>query len=342
MKRYTVDIDALHKIFRTLDPVRIRILALLEREELAVQDLTQVLGLAQSTVSRHLGMLRDADLVEDRRAGTFSYYRFREPTDATASRAWSLARHVLSQDPLSTRDADALHDVLAARATRSRAFFDQVGPEWDALRQVFNDDAQRARAIARLVPSHLTVADIGTGTGVLAAELASLGMRVIAVDQSSEMLAAARAKLLADDLLARVDLRQGEISALPLDDREVDAALAHMVLHYVPSPADALAEMARVVRPGGRVVAVDFVPHDREWMRKQLGVLWQGFELADVRTWFERAGLRDVQVEVQRRRPGSGEVPATFIATGDAPGVGDTHGVAAPSRARPPQPSGSR
>lgn len=313
-----MDIDHLHKLFRALDPVRIRILALLEREELAVQDLTQVLGLAQSTVSRHLGVLRDAGLVADRRAGTFSFYRFAKPTEPAVAQAWQLTRDVLEHDPIRRRDDDALRDVLAARASRSRAFFDQVGPEWDALRQVFNDDAQRARAITRLVPPGLTVADIGTGTGVLAAELAGLGMDVIAVDHSREMLAAAREKLRSQDLLARVDLRCGEASNLPLADHEADAALAHMVLHYVPSPADALAEMARIVKPGGRVVAVDFVPHDREWMRKQLGVLWQGFELADVASWFERAGLDRVQVEVSRRRPGAGDLPATFIATGIA------------------------
>jgi len=314
-----MDVDALHKIFRTLDPIRIRILALLEREELAVQDLTQVLGLAQSTVSRHLSVLRESGLVADRRAGTFSYYRFAEPTDPVARQAWNLARDVLGEDPVSRRDADALQDVLLARVTRTRSWFDSLAPEWDALRRVFNDDAQRARAISRLVTPDRTVADIGTGTGVLAAELATLGLRVIAVDHSKEMLAAAREKLLAEGALDRVELRHGEVGKLPLHDGEVDAAFAHMVLHYLPSPLDALREMVRVVRPGGQIVVVDFLPHDREWMRKELGSQWQGFDPDSGRDWFSQAGLDRFRLESQEPRAGSKDVPATFIASGRRP-----------------------
>ncbi len=311
--------DQLQKIFKTLaDTTRVRILALLEREELAVQELMRVLGMAQSRVSRHLAILREAGLLRDRRDGTFAYYRFPTPQEGAWRDAWELARGQLADDPTADRDAAELREVLAARAHRTRSWFDAVGPEWDALRKVFNDDVLRARAIAHLAPPGLSVCDVGTGTGVLALELARLGVRVVAVDHSEAMLDAARAKLDAEDVEG-VELRRGDAAHLPLDDASVDAAFAHMVLHYLPSPADALAEMGRVVKPGGRVVVVDFEEHDRDWMREELGVQWLGFPLDDVRAWLRAAGLEDVRVEHTDAAARSTDLPATFIASARRP-----------------------
>jgi ubiquinone/menaquinone biosynthesis C-methylase UbiE len=304
--------EALQKIFKTLsDSTRVRILALLDREELAVQELMDVLGMAQSRVSRHLGILREAGLLRDRREGTYVFYRFAPPREGAWHDAWELARRELASDPIAERDAAALVRVVEARASRIRTFFDSVGPEWDALRGVFNDDALRARAIAHLAPAGLTVADVGTGTGVLAKELALLGMRVVAIDHAPRRLEAARAAFDKEGI-TNVELRGGEAQALPLGDAEVDAAFAHMVLHYVPQPAEAIREMTRVVKPGGRVVVVDFVQHEAEWMREELGVLWLGFPSDDVVRWLEGAGLRDVRVQ----HYASPDLPATFVASG--------------------------
>jgi ArsR family transcriptional regulator len=311
--------DTLQKVFKTFsDPTRVRILALLEREELAVQELMDVLGMAQSRVSRHLAILRDAGLVQDRRDGTYVFYRFVAPAAAAWQETWSLVSRTLREDPSSERDLAALSQVMEARAERTRSFFDSVGPEWDALRKVFNDDALRARAITRLVTPGLRVADVGTGTGILAAELARLGLRVIAIDNSARMLDAARAKLAGEGQVG-VELRRGEASALPLADGEVDAALAHMVLHYLPSPADAVREMARAVRPGGRVVLVDFVRHSHEWMRQELGVAWLGFESAEIEAWCAEAGLVELRQEAFEGRTGARDLPATFIAAARKP-----------------------
>jgi ArsR family transcriptional regulator len=311
--------ESLQRVLRTLaDPTRVRILALLEREELAVQELMEVLGMAQSRVSRHLGILREAGLLRDRREGTYVFYRFAAPAPGAWRDAWELARRELAGDAFAQRDAASLVRVVEARASRSRSFFDAVGPEWDALRKVFNDDALRARAIAHLAPAGWTVADVGTGTGILAGELARLGMRVIAVDHSPRMLEAARANLDREGL-AGVELRGGEANALPLADGEVDAALAHMVLHYLPSPADALREMARVVRPGGVVVVVDFVRHEAEWMRDELGVLWLGFPPDEVVAWFGAAGLVAARVEHFATPSAARDLPATFIASARCP-----------------------
>jgi len=305
--------EKLQKVFKTLaDPTRLRILRLLAEHELAVQELMEVLGMAQSRVSRHLGILREAGLLLDRREGTWSLYRFEPPAPGAWRDAWALAREALEAEPQTERDLAALAQVVAARAAHSRSFFDAVGPEWDALRKVWNDDLLRARAVTRLVSPGLQVLDLGTGTGVLARELAEAGLRVIAVDHSPAMLEAARAKLLEAGIQG-VELRQGEASRLPLADAEVDAAVAHMVLQYLASPLEALTEMARVVRPGGRVVVVDFVRHDREWMRQELGVLWMGFPPDEIRNQLEAAGLSSVRTRIQPSAARGADLPDTFI-----------------------------
>lgn len=310
--------EALRQVFKTLaEPTRLRLMALLEREELAVHELTEVLDMAQSTVSRHLGILREAGLLSDRREGTYVYYRLK-PAHGAWREVWDLTKRSLREDSTRARDLAALESILEERSQRTRHYFESVGPEWDALRKVFHDDVQRARAINKLVPRELRVADIGTGTGVLAGELAGLGLSVVAVDHSQRMLEAARAKLGASGV-SGVEFRCGEAGNLPLKDGEVDAAFAHMVLHYLPSPAEAVGEMARVVRPGGRVVVVDFVQHDREWMKDKLGVMWRGFPSDTVVTWFEQAGLTDFELEVGESPSKNNDLPATFIATGNKP-----------------------
>jgi ArsR family transcriptional regulator len=315
MTKKTTAAEELQRIFKILsDATRVRILGLLEREELVVQELMDVLGMAQSRVSRHLAILREAGLVEDRRNGTYVSYRLAPPDDGPWNEAWKLVRKNLVRDPTARRDIAGLERALEARGERSRSFFDSVGPEWDALRKVFHDDLLRARAIAHLVPPGLTAADIGTGTGILAAELARLGLRVIGVDNSARMLDAARTKLDAEGL-ADVELRNGEAHRLPIADSEVDAAFAHMVLHYLPSPLEALHEMVRIVKPGGTVVVVDFLQHEHEWMRQELRVVWLGFPEDTLREWFDQVGLPDVQIEREAPISRGKDLPSTFIAT---------------------------
>jgi ubiquinone/menaquinone biosynthesis C-methylase UbiE len=311
--------DELQRVFKTLsDPTRMRILSLLEREELVVQELMAVLGMAQSRVSRHLAILREAGLLADRRDGTYVAYRFVPPDAGAWHDAWMLVRQRLENDPTAQRDLAALERTLEARGERSRSFFDAVGPEWDALRKVFHDDVLRARAVNRMIPPDLRVADIGTGTGILATELARLGLRVIGIDNSSRMLDAARVKF-EEAGLAGIELRRGEAHRLPIADGDVDAAFAHMVLHYLPSPAEALREMARIVKPGGSVVVVDFLQHEHEWMRQELRVVWLGFPEETVRDWFQQAGLGDPRIEVEDSAPRSRDLPDTFIASARRP-----------------------
>lgn len=312
--------DVLLKVFKTLnDPTRMRLLGVLEREELAVQELTEVLGTPQSTVSRHLGILREAGLLHDRREGTHVFYSFRLPEEKVWQDAWELARAALADDPDARADKAALTAVFRARAGRNQAWFDSVGPDWDVLRRVFNDDAQRARAITKLVPTGLRVADLGTGTGVLAIDLARAGLTVIAVDHAQKMLEAAAANATAAAVADRIEFRAGEATDLPLADAEVDAVFAHMVLQYLPRPQDALAEMARVLRPDGRVVLVDFVAHDRAWMQHKLNAHWLGFATDTVQEWLAQAGFAHASIEIHEPEDRGSDLPATFIASASKP-----------------------
>jgi len=310
--------DELQKVFKTLsDPTRIRILRLLESEQLVVQELMEVLGMAQSRVSRHLAILRAAGLVTDRRDRTFVSYRMSPPTEPWWRDAWKIVHENLKGDSTAERDDAALARVVAARGDTSRSFFDIVGPEWDALRKVFNDDLVRARAINRLIDPNQRVADIGTGTGILAIELGRLGIRVIGVDGSSRMLDAARNNLANDDRVSEglVEFRSGDAHALPLEDGEVDAAFAHMVLQYLARPEVCISEMCRVIRPGGSIVVVDFVEHDLDWMREELGVKSLGFEVEQIRQWISDLGMVDVQIQVEAPAAKGRDLPSTFIAT---------------------------
>jgi ArsR family transcriptional regulator len=280
-----------------------------------------ILGMAQSRVSRHLALLREAGLLADRRKGTYVAYRSSLPESGPWRDAFALARASLAGDPTAERDDALLRRTLAARGARTgREFFEEVGPDWDALRRVFGDDLLRARAIMTLVRPPLRVADIGTGTGVLALELARQGLEVVGIDRSEAMLEAARQKWAAEAaaIPGRIELRAGDAHALPLPDASVDAAFAHMVLHSLEDPERAVREMARIVRPGGRVVLVDFLPHDHAWMEQELGLLWLGFPPERVTAWLEDAGL--VGVRLQREAPDAKrDLPASFVADARKP-----------------------
>ncbi len=313
-------VDHFQKIFKTLaDPTRVRLLALLEREELAVQDLMDIVEMAQSRVSRHLAILREAGLLHDRKDGTFTYYRMLTPLDTQWEKAWRLVTESFDSDAMIQRDMANLERVLTLRQAHTRSWFDAVAPQWDTLRKVFDDDTLRARAINRALPKNLVAADIGTGTGILASELARLGMRVIAVDPSPRMLDTARNNFHAAGLETKIELREGDARALPLREGEVDTALAHMVLHYLPSPREAMQEMARIVKPNGVVTVVDFCRHDKAWMREELGVQWLGFTESEILDWFHEAGLIEIQLEIQAPSHAKRDLPLAFIASGRKP-----------------------
>jgi ArsR family transcriptional regulator len=272
------------------DSTRSRLLLLLERHELTVGEMCAVLQLPQSTVSRHLKTLADESWVSSRAEGTSRRYRMvLDELDPSARRLWGLVREQVSGLPNAGQDLQRLRGVLAQRSTRSQEFFSTAAGQWDRLRdELFGRRADLAGLLGLLEPGW-RVGDLGCGTGQLSQSLAPFVEQVVAVDSSPAMLQAARTRLAGVD---NVELRAGELEALPVEDGALDAALLFLVLHYVAEPAAALAEARRVLRPGGRLLVVDMMPHAREEYRQAMGHVWLGFGPERMGEWLAAAGFQ--------------------------------------------------
>lgn len=281
--------SVLDRLGALADPTRTRLLLALDRHELTVSELCSVLQLPQSTVSRHLKLLADDRWVSARAEGTSRRYSLASNLDPAARRLWQLVRGQLAEDVTASQDAERLRSVLAQRRTRSQEFFANSAGRWDALRTELFGPRTDLAALPALLDERWVVGDLGCGTGQLAAALAPYVRRVVAVDQSRAMLAAARARLRD---YANVEVRQGDLEELPVSDGELDAAMLLLVLHYVAEPGRALAEAGRVLKPGGRLLVVDMTPHAREEYRQTMGHLWQGFSSEQLDSWLGAAGLK--------------------------------------------------
>lgn len=275
------------------DATRSRLLLLLERHELTVGELCQVLQLPQSTVSRHLKLLGDEGWVSGRAEGTSRRYRMpADRLDADARQLWEMVRRQVAAIPAARQDAERLRSVLSQRSTRSREFFSSAAGEWDRLRAELFGRRADLLGLLGLLDEAWTLGDLGCGTGQVAHSLAPFVRRVVAVDSSPEMLRAARIRLAG---LENVEIREGELESLPVADGELDAAVVFLVLHYVAEPGEALAQAARALRRGGRVLVVDMAPHDREEYRQTMGHLWQGFAAEQLDGWMAEAGLEGLR-----------------------------------------------
>jgi ArsR family transcriptional regulator len=304
----------LHRLAALNDAVRLRILRLLDREELSVGELGRALQLPQSTVSRHLKLLHEGGWAVRRSEGTASLYRVAEASlDPQTRDLWSVTRQQLTSVPASAtfqQDDARLAGVLAERATDSRAFFGRVAGEWDHLRRDLFGTRFTAEALLGLIDPDWVVADIGCGTGNAAELLAPHVKKVIAIDREPAMIESARKRLKHVD---NVDFRLGDLSRLPLKNDEVDAAIMVLLLHHVPEPEVAITEVARVLRRGGTALIVDMVAHDRASYRHTMGHVHLGFDEKQVRGWAKVAGLKFMRY--QRQRPDTDSSgPDTFVA----------------------------
>ncbi len=295
------------------DAIRSRVLLALERQELTVSELCSVLQLPQSTVSRHLKTLADSGWAASRRDGTSRYYTLAlNGNGSHARKLWSLVRDQIAGTPAAAQDARRLATVLTRRRTASQAFFATSAGQWDRLRDELFGPGLSSQAIASLLDPDWTLGDLGCGTGQMTMTLAPFVARVIAVDGSGEMLQAAKRRLRGFD---NIELRRGDLESLPIDDRSLDAAVVALVLHHVPDPARVLAEAARVLKPGGRVLVVDMLPHDREEYRRQMGHVWLGFSEDQVTRWLEAAGFTRTRVVALAALP-QAKGPGLFVASG--------------------------
>jgi ubiquinone/menaquinone biosynthesis C-methylase UbiE/DNA-binding MarR family transcriptional regulator len=298
------------------DTTRSRLLLLLDRHELTVSELCTIVQLPQSTVSRHLKALADAGWVHARADGTSNLYSStRHDLDPAARRLWLLVREQVGSTPAAVQDERRLQAALAERRTTSQEFFSSSAGQWDRLRDELFGDRFHLAALAAFADPAWTLGDRGCGTGRLTAHVAPFVARVIGVDGSAAMLQAAKKRLLGFD---NVELRRGELEALPIDDARLDAAAIMLVLHHVPEPHKALAEAARVLKPGGRVLVLDMLPHDRESYRQQMGHVWLGFSEEQIRTMLGDSGFDEARV-VALPPESRAKGPGLFVSTARKP-----------------------
>ena len=294
------------------DLARVRVLRLLDGRELSVGEIARAMQLPQSTVSRHLKALLDSGWVTKRSEGTASLYRMAgDELEPGARDLWTLTRTQLGEVATTSEDDARLEAVLSERRTDSKAFFGRIGGEWDKLRRDLFGESFTSEALLDLLDPEWAVADIGCGTGNAAEMIAPVVRKVIAIDREPAMLDAARQRLRS---LKNVEFRQGDVHELPIKSGEVDVAMSFLVLVYVKQPSTAVMELARIIRPGGVVMIVDLVPHDRESYRATMGHVHLGFDEKQVKLWARAASLKDVRY--RRLRPDtSSKGPGLFVAT---------------------------
>ncbi len=297
------------------DETRLRLLHVLWHYELSVNELVNILEMGQSRVSRHLKILTEAGLLQWRRDGLWVFY--------SAPAAGDGRRFIASVMPFMEVDVHMQKDVRLAshcieeRVLKTRQFFNAVAEDWDALNKEILGNFDLAAAVCEAVPASCALAvDLGCGTGSVLEKILPLTQGVVGVDGSPRMLEMARRRFAPeyvadtgtetahDGLTARVSLRIGELDHLPLRDNEADFASINLVLHHLTKPVDTLKEVARILRPGGRLLLADFEKHNNEKMRAQYGDRWLGFTEEMLRSFIDDAALRHVEMRRQRVEQG--------------------------------------
>ena len=295
------------KILRVVaDSNRLRILLLLEEEELSVAELQEILTMGQSTISTHLAQLKQASLVEDRRTGKNNLYR--ASCENGAGAIAELLSQARTEIPEASRDQAALKRVLKKRRDKMRAFFDNVagrygrnyvpGKSWKAI----------AEALLRLMPP-MVIADLGAGEGAFSLLLAQRATRVIAVDSSARMVSVAKAQAKKQGV-KNLDYRLGDMEELPIDSSAVDLVFFSQSLHHAMHPERALAEAHRILKPGGRVAVLDLAKHRFEEARELYADEWLGFSEAELESALAKSGFRNIATSIVHK-----ETEAPFFQT---------------------------
>jgi ArsR family transcriptional regulator len=314
-----VDVNA-PALFRLLgDDVRLRVLRLLSLERLNVTELTGILGIAQSGVSRHLGLLKDAGLLGEEREAGFSYYRLSAALRDGRNGFGPLWPLLESQFESAAATAAGRADdarLAEVRRLRKENFDAHAGPDTNERQLVPGRSwAAWARALGHLLPP-LRVADLGCGEGYLTLEAARWASRVHAIDRSKGVLERGRA-LATRRKASNIVWRKGELEKLPLDDESIDVALLSQALHHAEDPGAALREAVRILVPGGRLLILDLREHEEKWVHERLGDKWPGFSDEKLRNLLEAAGLDQVKLTVGARR--TGDPFTVLVASGVKP-----------------------
>lgn len=286
------------------DPARVRLLLLLEKEELSVAELQDILSKGQSQISTHLAQLKQAGLVEDRRTGKNIFYRLRTAHGAegkSVSQLMALLHQAAEEVPEAEQDRNSLQLVMTKRRDRMRSYFDALagrfgreylpGRSWQGLAEV----------LLRLMPE-MVVADLGAGEGTFSQLLALRAKEVIAVDNSEKMVEFG-SQLARKHKLKNLKFRMGDLEGLPIADAEVDLAFFSQSLHHAQHPEKAVAEAARILKPGGRIAILDLLRHQFEQAREMYADVWLGFTEVELRSFLKKAGFREIYSAVVHREP---------------------------------------
>jgi len=312
-------LDSLVGILKTAgEPTRFRLLALLAGGDLTVSDLTDILGQSQPRISRHLKLLTEEGLIERYQEGAWAYFRLKQDGRAAVV-ATNLLSAVDAADPVLARDGERLATVKRARAERAQAYFSRNASEWDELRRLHVSDADVEAALLRILgPDNVdALLDLGTGTGWILQLLEQSYRRAVGIDASRDMLAVARANLDKAGIV-KASVRHGDIFNLPLEAGDFDLITIHQVLHFLDEPERAIAEAARVLRPGGRLAIVDLAPHAFDYLRDEHAHLRLGFSHQTVTEWLEKLGLtvgEIIDLQPKQQKPASALTVTIWLAS---------------------------
>lgn len=316
----TLSFEAMQAALKaSAEATRLRVLALLAEAELTVSDLTEILSQSQPRISRHLKLLMEAGLIERHREGAWAFFRLSDRGD-NAALARALVERLDPKDPTLVLDRKRLSAVREARARAAQDYFEAHAAEWDRIRKLHASDSAVEQAIAHALADRpfRSLLDLGTGTGRMLELFAPAIERGVGIDLSPAMLSLARARLERTGF-KHCSLRQGDIYNLPLARETFDVVIVHQVLHYLDDGARALREAARLLAPGGRLLVVDFAPHDFEFLREQHAHRRLGFAPDMISQWLEAAGLKVTMHKSVAPDPGSeGKIAVSLWLARDA------------------------
>ena len=296
LDRTAISLDKSIDVLRAVgEPTRFRLLALLSKTDLNVTDLIEILGQSQPRISRHLKLLAEAGLLERYQEGAWAY--FRTIDDGPGSQiVKDLLERLDVNDPQILRDSQRLESVRGKRAARAEAFFSKNAEHWDRLRKIHIDEARVEEAMLEMIGTRpiQSLLDMGTGTGRLLELFSELYTKAIGIDTSRDMLAVARSTIDRAGL-ASTQIRQGDITMLPTPVNAFDLVTIHQVLHYLDDPSEAISEAAKALSPGGRLLIVDFAPHNRDDVRAEQAHVRLGFSQEQMGSWLEDENLELIE-----------------------------------------------
>jgi ArsR family transcriptional regulator len=281
------------------DPTRLRIVALLETDELSVNELQEITRMGQSRISTHLGLLQDAELVQSRREGKRTFYRLHPESNHGAAEFIDLAIRGAKELPEHGADQINLKRILNRRQEQAQVYFNQIAGRFDRVYGPGRSWQAFGHLLLRILPP-LVVADLGAGEGLLSELLARRSKKVIAVDNSEKIVEFGAAKAKKNNL-KNLEFRLGDLQNPPIDANSVDVVILSQALHHAEEPAKAIAAAYKMLKPHGQILILDLAKHNFEKARELYGDRWPGFPESDLHRWLEEAGFKKVEISVVAR-----------------------------------------